>query len=482
MVRSANNLEEKKKYQIDRCDLDRTAQLPLSLTVYVILRAAVRALITVGSNAVDCLEKTNHLDSNSRSCGQLGSITVSHHPWVRRLFNLVFEFCRARDGNLAIIFALSAIPVIGAIGAAVDLSKANDVKAELQNSLDAAVLAGVTQSASQQVSTATAVFNGDFVGKYGNTGAATFTQNANGSLSGTASSTVHMSFMSILGKSSMAVGAAATATPGAQSTTPVCILLVNTLATQALLVNSGGKLNAPTCEIHVLSTQNPAAIFNDTPNVKRICIKGSTIIKNGGANPNAVTSCATISDPFAGNLPTVTPATCIYQSPVSGNVTLNPGTYCGGLNFNGSGTLTLNSGLYVIKGGAWNINSGWTVNGSGVTFYFADSNSYVQFNSNVTADLSAPTSGTYANILFFEPTGLSTSNLVFDGTNGSSFTGLIYLPSREVTINSTSTVSSNAVTMVFSTLILDQTNWTIGPGALSMSVASGTPTTAYLSK
>jgi hypothetical protein len=163
-------------------------------------------------------------------------------------------------------------------------------------------------------------------------------------------------------------------------------------------------------------------------------------------------------------------------------VTLNPGTYCGGVNFNGSGTLTLNPGLYVVQSGAWNINSGWTVNGTDVTFYFADSNSYVQFNSNVTANLSAPTSGTYANILMFEPTGLSTGNLVFDGTNGSSFTGLIYLPSRQVTINSTSTVTSNAVTMVFSTLILDTTSWTIAPGALSMSVATGAATGAYLSK
>jgi Flp pilus assembly protein TadG len=405
---------------------------------------------------------------------------VTHHRWFGRSRDLVHGFCRARDGNLAVIFALAAIPVIGAVGAAVDLSKANDVKTQLQNALDAAVLAGVTQTSAKQVSTATAVFTGDFTGKYGNTGSASFTQNANGSLSGTATSNVQMSFMSMLGKSSMVVNAAATATPGAQATTPVCILLTNMLATQALLVNSGGKLNAPTCEIHVLSTQSPAAIFNDTPNVKRICIKGSTIIKNGGANPNAVTSCAAISDPFAGTLPNISVGTCTDPGNFSGNVTLNPGTYCG-TNFNGSGALTLNPGLYVIKG-TWNINSGWTVNGSGVTIYFADSSSYIQFNSNVTANLSAPTSGTYANILMFEPTGLSTSNLVFDGTTGTSFTGLIYLPSREVTINSTSTVSSNAVTMVFSTLILDTTSWTIAPGALSMSVASGTATTAYLSK
>jgi Flp pilus assembly protein TadG len=318
-----------------------------------------------------CLEKTNDLDSNSREqYGSVGCFVVTNHHGFGRFRALFHEFCGARHGNLAVIFALAAIPVIGAVGAAVDLSKANDVKTQLQNALDAGVLAGVTQISSKQVSTASAVFTGDFTGKYSNTGSASFTQNANGSLSGTASSSVSMSFMAMLGKSTIVVSATATATPGAQSTTPVCILLTNTLATQALLVNSGGKLNAPTCEIHVLSTQSPAAIFNDTLNVKRICIKGSTIIKNGGASPPAETSCTPISDPFAATLPSVSAGTCTNPGNFSGNVTINPGIYCG-TNFNGSGTLTLNPGLYVIKG-TWNINSGWTVNGSGVTFYFAD--------------------------------------------------------------------------------------------------------------
>src|SRR5947208_13535926 len=229
----------------------------------------------------------------------------------RGLSHLLREFARSRDGNLAIIFALLAIPLIGGIGTAVDLSKASDVKTQLQNSLDAAVLAGVTQAAGQQVSTATAVFNGDYVAKYAATATPSFTQNADTSLSGTARAVVDMSFLSMLGISSVQVTATATAMAGPQATSKVCILLVNQLDYQALLVNSGAQLNAPTCEVHVASTQNPAAIFNTTLNVKRVCIKGSTIIKNGGANPPAVTSCATISDPFAGKLPSVTAGTCI---------------------------------------------------------------------------------------------------------------------------------------------------------------------------
>jgi hypothetical protein len=62
---------------------------------------------------------------------------------------------------------------------------------------------------------------------------------------------------------------------------------------------------------------------------------------------------------------------------------------------------------------------------------------------------------------------------------------LFYLPSRDVTINSVSNVTANSVTMVFSTLILNSTNWSIAPGALAMSRSTGTGTStgvAHLSK
>jgi Flp pilus assembly protein TadG len=431
---------------------------------------------------------------------------------LRGLRNLFNEFCRAREGNLAVIFALAALPVIGAIGAAVDFSKVSDVKAQMQNSLDAAVLAGVTQVSANQVSTATAVFKGDFDAKYGTSSTPSFTQNADGSLSGTASTSVSMSFLSALQVPPLSLTLNSTATPGTQATVSpaasVCILLVDQLDSQALLVNSGAKITAPSCDIHVASTQNPAAMFNTTLGVNTICIKGSTIVKNGGANPPAVTSCSTISDPFAGKLPAVSTDSCssipsannnlnynsgssaaVLSAGVYGginfnntSVTLNPGVFCGSINFNGvtNGTVTLNPGLYEIHG-TWNVNSGWTVNGSGVTFYLVDQNAMVHFNGTTSATLSAPTTGTYTNILMYEPGGLTTSNATID-TSTLNMTGLIYLPSRKLTANSTSNLSSTGLTMVLSTLTLNTTNWTMAPSAASKALSSGTTTSAYLSK
>ena len=49
-------------------------------------------------------------------------------------------FQEARGGNVAITFAIVSLPVICAVGAAIDYSHANSVKADLQGSLDATAL------------------------------------------------------------------------------------------------------------------------------------------------------------------------------------------------------------------------------------------------------------------------------------------------------------------------------------------------------
>jgi Flp pilus assembly protein TadG len=56
---------------------------------------------------------------------------------VRRLMR---DFSRAQRGNVALTFALATLPIIGAVGAAVDYSHANSVKAAMQASLDSTAL------------------------------------------------------------------------------------------------------------------------------------------------------------------------------------------------------------------------------------------------------------------------------------------------------------------------------------------------------
>lgn len=59
---------------------------------------------------------------------------------IRRFTRILARFGRAREGNIAITFALSLIPLLAFVGAAVDYSRANSMKASLQAALDATAL------------------------------------------------------------------------------------------------------------------------------------------------------------------------------------------------------------------------------------------------------------------------------------------------------------------------------------------------------
>ncbi len=58
-----------------------------------------------------------------------------------RLFPALCAFARDRGGNFAMLAALAAVPMVGAAGLAIDYATMSRVRSELQQSLDAAVLA-----------------------------------------------------------------------------------------------------------------------------------------------------------------------------------------------------------------------------------------------------------------------------------------------------------------------------------------------------
>lgn len=57
----------------------------------------------------------------------------------------VRAFARDRHGNIAMIFSLALVPLVGGIGAAVDYSRATDKRAALQLAVDSAAIAGARQ-------------------------------------------------------------------------------------------------------------------------------------------------------------------------------------------------------------------------------------------------------------------------------------------------------------------------------------------------
>ena len=390
----------------------------------------------------------------------------------------------SRSGQVGVIVGLSAVPLAMAVGFGVDYSRAVTVRSQLQAALDAAVIAGAKDGSSAWTTVATNTLSAAAPSDI-TIGTKAFALDADGNYAGTATGSLSTTFSGLFSLATLEVDVAATAVKPA-SGSKVCILLNSTTASPGLLLNSGATLNAPDCEVHVRSTGNPAATFNSGTvfTTKKTCVAGSNILDNGGTHASLTKSCTTTTDPFAGTLPVPSSATCTYsgQNYNGGAVTLSPGVYCYGINFNGTTTLTLNPGTYVIKSGNWNFNGG-TMTGTGVTFYFVDS-SYIQFNGTSKLNLTAPTTGNFANLLWYEAQSLSQSSFTVNATNGANLEGLIWLPSRNLTLNSGASVSSNKLTMVLNTLIMNTVNWALASSDKAITTTGGTSTSSniYLKK
>lgn len=377
---------------------------------------------------------------------------------ARRLF-------ARRDGAVAPIFALLSVVLLGLAGGVIDYSASMQQRAKLQAILDTALLAGARDGTEGWITVAQQSFDSMSASAGLSVKSRSFTKAADvysATATGQWTSTI-LPVVSV-GDFEFTVGSEAGYGAGGGTAGAACIYVLDTTKSETLRLNSGPNITTD-CEIHVKSAKARAAVFNSglTVNVPRFCIEATQILDNSkGAVPNISLNCRTEADPFAARLP-ATPAigACSSHSGKSHDgdvVTLWPGTYCNDTNINKATTVTFKDGLYVIKGKI-NVNKG-TVVGDNVTFFMADGNANVHFNSNVEVTFKAPTTGAYAGFLFFETPGGSTRQWTFD-PGKHTFEGILYLPNRQLTFNSGTSLGSDKIAMVVSQLVLNGTTWSI---------------------
>jgi len=174
--------------------------------------------------------------------------------------------------------------------------------------------------------------------------------------------------------------------------------------------------------------------------------------------------------------------TYTFAGPVSitGNntVTLSPGTYYGGISITGNANVTFRSGTYVLAGGGLSVTGNSTLTGSGVTFYDSSATGYsyapINLTGNETANLSAPTSGSLAGMLFFQDrsvaSGSAGSTVV--GNSSSTFDGAVYFPTTSVKYTGNSSGSGYTFLIANSITMTGNTSMTIGTNYSSLSAGS----------
>jgi hypothetical protein len=237
----------------------------------------------------------------------------------------------------------------------------------------------------------------------------------------------------------------------------VCVLALNkSLIVPGIIEAASAAILADQCNI---ADNSPSPLALTVAALAKITAQKINVV--GGyvnvlgtitATQGIHTGVASTIDPFAG---TTVPASfsslpcnaySFYPSgnKITGTVTLSPGRYCGGISV-GVGNVTLSPGIYYIDlafvGAGLLVNAGGSVTGTGVTIVLTSSNGL--FSNLVNLDLgglvsggvinlTAPSSGTFANLVVFADPGALLSVLTFRGGTQNNFAGTIYAPSSKV--------------------------------------------------
>lgn len=220
--------------------------------------------------------------------------------------------------------------------------------------------------------------------------------------------------------------------------------------------NNGASVTVSGGAIAINSSNSDAGTVSGGANVTASAVSavGTVQTNNGGSiSPAPVALAAPIADPLA-SLPALTPGAClqgtgIYSPP--SNTTLVAGTYCGGITVsNGVTGVTFGAGNYIINGGGLTFGGGITTSGAGVMFYLTGTNATyasVTIANGVNVTFSAPTTGPYMGILFFQNRSItSASNATFAGGATMKLTGTLYFPTTDVSFsNGTSGGGTTAI-------------------------------------
>jgi hypothetical protein len=394
-------------------------------------------------------------------------------------------------GQVFVLVAIAVAALMGSAGLAIDLGYMEHEKTKMQTAADAAAIAGASVLSGGS-STITAAANED--------------ASLNGYTSGANQTTIAVNnppksgpntgnsnyveviisqpqdtfFLSALGFSQITVGARAVAE---SESSAGCVYALDSSAAQAVSLSNGVNISS-SCGLITDSSSSVAlsVIGGAKLTTTSVGVVGNYTVNNGGSIINyssgssltPSTGMIAVPDPL-GSVTAPTVSGCTYTGqqtynqylstqnpPYSGNYTINPGTYCGGINAPASGvSIIFNPGTYILAGGGMSLQNSGTDSGTGVTFYnttgaaagyTGSNNAYAGINigNGTKVSFSAPTSGSLEGILFFQDRSVSKGSAAsyFDGGANLNLAGALYFPTTQLNY-------SNGIGAAYTILVAD---------------------------
>lgn len=365
---------------------------------------------------------------------------------------------RREDGASAIAFAVTAALLIGLGFGAVSVSSAISEKSRIQDSLDAAALAGA----------------GLFVGNSPTTDqiktrVQNFLKAANPdrpdllSTNITVNSTEKSVLLHYTGTSKGGVAtpiwngvanldATSKARLGAPTPYPVCILITEPTDNHTLRSGKKGYMDLNHCLVQVNTAHWDAVEaerdgsyihINDGQN----CYVGD--IHFGDVTPVKMPTCELFADPFK-NIAIPSHGCTQTNKVVTAPETLMPGGYCGGLTINADAVLK--PGIYYIKDGPLKINGASTdVTANGVTFVLEGNGAGLQITSASKVIVTpAANAGVFDGFAFYQDPGPGTNPIATSYVKSATFivSGTLYFSPSLFVMSSGANMTVNDGSMV----------------------------------
>jgi hypothetical protein len=357
-------------------------------------------------------------------------------------------FWSSERGNFAIATGIAMLPIMIGLAGAVDLVGTSHDAAQLQNSLDAAGLAigtkfspGMAAGDVQQLGLQFFAANMSAADQQEYSGSVSaFTATASGSPSAyfisLSSSISRPSFIGDSAPWQAYRSASVKIKPGAQA----CVLALDPHASAAVNLQGSTNVSMDSCVIAANSDASDSVNRGGSALVSAGCV--STVGGTSGLlPPSASLVCGTPHehqyasfDPLADVIPP--PYTLCLPVPNGKTYTLSPGTYC---DKTLSGNITLDPGVYIMRGTTIKPGGNGSLTGQGVTIFLMES-AQIYINANEKVNLSPPTSGPYAGITIFQDHG-NTSALTLNGGANSVLSGFIYAPDAPISYAGNSDMS-----------------------------------------
>ncbi len=426
-------------------------------------------------------------------------------------------FLRTDRGNMTMIAALTAIPVVGAAGVAIDYARISRVHDEVQTVADGAMLFAASartlggtladkratrhKLATSYLDTSlSGISDAKILGQSVVAGDTEIRVEVKARVMGSLSNVFNALDQSA--EIDNGGGGSVIATPRSYDVTVrstaswkkllnyVCLLVLNESSADSLTIQGTADIDSRNCSVQVNSSSSRALYANGTSTLKanQINVWGNYIATGTQFTPQPSVGMPRFLDPLAGKFAAdyaaTFPSATVRSWPPSGyKGSIHPGRYNGNYRITNGGDVTMEPGVYFVVGGELEVKSGGILRApNGVTIVFTDANTsspVTNSNSKLTIQagghftIKAPPSGVFAGLAVAQhpnsiPGTSKTSANNIQGGGTLDLTGILYYPKQILYVTGAGSVAQNSPMFA---IVADKV-WMEGNGQLSIGQSS----------